>query len=527
MCAETNNDIQHSITDRHRRIVKLLSANPRYTQKTIAEKLEVSLETIKGDYKQLKKMGYQINSRLGIFNVPTNTSGEFQEICKNDINLIITLMMMSAYSHVKSDSAEDEFDNISLSSAIEVSNEKRKNLMNKSTCYYGIDRLVKAGLVTANPVEKSKVHWIPTIIFCTSLTDCIYLLPYNIDDSTAPTRMLLNEDDLLDFSAFCLSLGTDYSKALYFRIINYLAHRHEIKLSRKDDDLFLLPQYLNKLKELDYQHVPLSFNYSHTPKNFFYVCKLIYSHEKDTVYLLGKKKPTNDSLGSYEILKAKDIDWDSVHPVHDVNFHNIISANSEPLITKKRQMNLNVENICYSMMDVSTENPQLYQITISYSLNNYRELKRFYDYRNKQFERYELRLSGSGQPEKTAQYLIKIKPSINIKKKGVPEPVPLNTVSEKDLRNESLFEYLVYYDYINGQSDIANYFRRFGDDLTIYEKAITNGNSDSNEIKIDYGNNNLRKIIKAGADRALTQYNQFDRKTMEDLYGSKYTEENK
>lgn len=496
---------QNSKAKRQKEIVSQLTANPKLSQEDLAEILSTGLRTIKDDFKELKSRGYQISSRRGIFIPPSDMDILPFQPNKNDVYAVIILIFLSAYSHNEFHS--DDLSNLDPSISEVIVNCGKEIGFSRSSAYNHINYLEKIGLAK-NPNK----HWSPTSIFCTSLIDIGYLLIGSPDSLQSP-KGILDEDDLLEFSAYCLSLGNEYGDKLYLRIINYLAVRQEFRLARKDDALCALPDYLAKLKKMDYKHMPLSFKYAGKDKPFFYVCKVIYSHEKNQVYLLGKSRPTKASICSYETLIASKIDWETMKHAN-TKMLNEPTTNS----SVKTCMNNMVELLSYTMMDVTCEMPRFYEIKIKYSIKNYHELKRLLLYRIERHTHFKSQTSSKRDQNPLLEKIQNAPPDILVFEKNSHKSQHFNTkIDNSNWFEEEKYDYFIYRDYLSGQSDIANYVRRFGDEVSICPSdEITLSNIIADKT-ISIGNDKLRKELKNGAERALKKYSEFTKDILEQI----------
>ena len=114
-------------------------------------------------------------------------------------------------------------------------------------------------------------------------------------------------------------------------------------------------------------------------------------------------------------------------------------------------------------------------IKIRYSYENYLNIHHLYDFRKKQWEKFDHAASLLDIDGELSQHY---SPKLSFTDNS-GNPCGSNSKNIK---------YITYSDHILGLSNFANYLRRFGSDATVIE------------------NEKLRKIILSGAQRALSHY---------------------
>lgn len=283
-----------------------------------------------------------------------------------------------------------------------------------------------------------------------------------------------NANEIFRFILHCL-LFEDVPTQLYNHAIHYLAninnnsysplveqtemvYKKHVNHARTHSTLYNLSFYIDKLCQLDYQNDALSFKYStsnnkETNISFFYVGLIIYSYDKDILYILGRERPTKQA---YIICRADRIHWNTLHSANNTQFREKLNNDNEFRKNLKKEF----EEIKLEMFDISADKKEIVKIKIEYSVEAESEFKK---------------LAASRKHSAQVNY-----------ETNLGNLYPLGT----DIPQNETILYIVYSDIIRGLGGFANYIRKFGDKIIVLENEI------------------LRKQLLNSASRVLENYNE-------------------
>nr|MCR5339327.1 WYL domain-containing protein [Lachnospiraceae bacterium] len=303
-----------------------------------------------------------------------------------------------------------------------------------------------------NLIRKDDKHWVPSTIYLSSLPK--------------------NYSEILNFAAYCLSKNKREGEEIYKQAIGYLDRKSMIIRPKKDNMLWNLVFYIQTLKKYGADRNPVSFKYKGQLIHFFYLGFVAYSSDKDVVYLIGSTKPSK--IEKYRVLKADEIEWDTMGKVFDKNFEDML---------RDRKKNVRNRTKCFykklrvEMFDAVEDRLQPVRIRIKYSMETDYEINKLYKSRREQWKIFDNEMAA-------------VRVSEEDKSHGIPGMRYINAQGEKKDRYELTdpAEYIEYSDNIRGIANFANYLRRFGDAVEVIE------------------NEKLKGIMADGAIRALEHY---------------------
>ena len=416
------------VEERRIKLIEYISERPSYTQKELADKLGVSIRTIKGDFEYLQIQGIDLSRK---FRKETPDKIIDTPIIKNSEDVTNAISVLYQLS-----TKDQHIDEIADSYKCNVS---RATLFRKIIPYLSENALIK----------KENHYLTNNLVFFTSLPDDI--------------------QDIMGFAIFCLSTGHNFGKHIYEQSLHYLNGKNLIIHSKQETEFNKLPFYLQVLKKCSSEKSPICFIYRRKPIHFFYLGFIAYSRSKDALYLVGRTKPTKME---FRVFKADFIEWKTVTPVDEPNFRKALQNRKQNL---RNIMTCYFKKIQVEMFDISEDKLEYVEVRIHYSPDNYYEIQNLYQSRKKQWERFDKEVS-----------------SINInqdfKTHKSPKIVLLDNALKECGSNSKQIKYILYSDYIRGISNFANYLRTFKNDVQVLE------------------NDNLRKILKQGAQRAIDHY---------------------
>ena len=418
------------VEKRRNSIIELLHKNPSLTQSDLSDLLNVSLRTVKGDYEYLRSQGFILNS---IKSKEKYLNTENISLTKNNedaMKELLVLYYLSAKGLTIDEMCSLEYPDYPPAA--------------RATLF----RKILPLLVDNNLLNKDQRHYTANNISFTVLPD--------------------DDNELLNFSLYCLSTGHAFGKHIYEKSLDYLTKNNIILHSNTEPAFNRLPFYTQVLKRNAAHNSPIAFLYKGKPIHFFFLGFIAYSSEKDAVYLIGRSKPTKTEIKAF---RADQIDWTSVHKIKEPNFSKAMQNNSHASKIECYFKRFQAELFGISE-DQKTEHVV---IKIRYSYENYLDIHHLYAFRKKQWEKFDYAASLLNIDDELSQHY---SPKLTFTDDS-GNSCSLNSINIK---------YITYSDHILGLSNFANYLRRFGSDAIVIE------------------NEKLKKIILSGAQRALSHY---------------------
>ena len=419
--------------ERRNKIISILHDNPEKTQEEISTELGVSLSTIKIDYKELKKQGYKMNSlkgRTAIKNLPADKY--VISSTEKAIKAILFLCGLTEGEKSLDEISEGEYD---------------EYIASRSTLF----RSIKPYLEDNGLLKKENGRITPSGIYMTSFPK--------------------DFSEVLSFAAHCLSKKEMGGEEIYEQALRYLYGKNMFLSSKHDYMLGRFPFYIQKLKKNGADKEPVSFVYKGKKIHFFYLGFVAYSSDKDIIYLIGRTKPTKMD---YRVLKADEINWDTVERTYDKNFSDAISDRQKNI---RNKMKCFFRKLQAEMFDIVEDSLQQVTVRIKYSVEADNELKQLYESRRLQWDKFDREMLGIKVDEKDREHTFPSLKYINAQGEVV------------NMRNPGcVIKYIEYSDHIRGVSKFANYLRRFGDTVKVIR------------------NEKIKATIMNGALRALEHY---------------------
>lgn len=411
------------VQQRHQRIINLLSKQD-ISHKELEKALGINEYTRKNDIKILReKYGYEIESHKGILSLKTNTSLSVvkDHISTETIQLLLLLFLLNDTSKSFSEIASSSFFKIGT-----------------NITEYSLRKLLQ----TAR--ESSLIDF------------CIQNNTYQNISNQLFFPLPENTDELFEFLLFC-NLSNHAPKKLYDKAVSYLSNKcYNIIHTKTQSTIYNLSFYINRLYQLNYQNDALSFKYSssegkETTIKFFYVGLIIYSKDKDILYILGRQTSYKQS---YLICRADRIQWDSLSSANNKSFQEKLANDTLFRSDLKQEF----EEIKFQMFDISADKKEYIKIKLDYTTTIATEI---HNLANKR------------------------KHTAKLSYQTLVGNIYYNIT---DIPTKEIIAFIIYEDTIRGLGSFANYIRKFGDHVTVLE------------------NNSLKKQLLHSASRVLDNY---------------------
>jgi len=309
-------------------ILTLLRENPRSAEEILhyfsENGIEISIPSLKKDIGELRKNGYDIQSRKGVFSLSDTLSGS--EYVSPDFNASIgTAGQFLLLKELQNKPLK--FCDISFFGLSEY--HMRRNVLNA---------LLHDGLVSE---EKGRLY-----------------------ANRAPYRIL----DLPDAETlfYLLSNRIKLPGKLFDATIRRLASEQYIDTKKNKSILYDLPNYIRILKRLDYTKKPIAFQFKGSKGNiqsvdFFLTGAVAYSAAKDEIYLLGRTAPKK---AVYKMVRADSILWDTVSESPQITNYNKDVKRDPSYLEKIRS---DFERMKQEMFVISPDKPENVEVLVEYS----------------------------------------------------------------------------------------------------------------------------------------------------------------
>lgn len=408
--------------ERRQKILDILRENPKKTQKELSKELDTSELTIKLDYRELKKLGYNLGYKKGASG--DKTASKDEKSSEEDLSLPVMHSPKKAIQAIMLlYSIEEEYNNIT-----EIA-ECGKSTVSRSTIFRSLFPYLKEmGLL-----KKEGKHWVPSSIFMTSLPK--------------------EYSEILNFAAFCLSKNKKDGEEISEQAFNYLGQKSMITRPKQDNMLWNLPFYLQTLEKIKADENPISFEYKGRKVDFFYLGFVAYSSDKDAVYLVGNTRPSK--IDNYRVLKANDINWKTVGKGINKNFDDALLDRKKNI---RNRLNCFFRKLRAEMFDTVEDKLWPVKIRVDFSMDTDYELRNLYQSRRKQWVNFD-------------DAMAPIRVSEEEKRHSVPRIKYLDAKGNIFDRSvsEASIKYIEYSDNIRGIANFASYLRRFGDSVKVIE----------------------------------------------------------
>ena len=409
---------------RRQKILDILKTNPQITQKELSKELGTSELTIKLDYKELKKQGYN----LGYNKKATGNKAEKKD--KKASKEALSLPVMP--SNKKAIQA------IMLLCGITKGQNNLTEIAEENCNDYGVSRAtifrsLVPFLKDQELLKKEGKHWVHSSIYWTILPE--------------------DYSEILNFAAFCLSKNKKESKDIYEKAFGYLDQKSMIMRPKQDNMLWNLPFYIQTLKKNCADRKLISFEYKNKKVHFFYLGFVAYSSDKDIVYLVGSTKPSK--LDNYRVFRADEINWDTMGEGKDKYFEDLLSDRKK---NARNRLNCFFRKLRAEMFDTVEDKLWPVKIRVKYSIDIEYELKMLYDSRRKQWENFDKNIA-----------IVRV--SEEDKRHGLPSLRYFDAEGKIIYQYETgrPVEYMEYSDKIRGIANFASFLRRFGDAVEVIE----------------------------------------------------------